>query len=189
MCFSFEISLGTGIFAWISCIYLLQKDLNTTQRHNIYYLLIFSTMQFADAILWYIRMKKNNINHIITSYIIPLILSLLILYNVYIRNKTNNKVIHFLALISIIYLFNKFHGYSISSSSNKLASPIWGSSEIRPWEMILFLLIMYSNLKLNLLNIFNIALFLIIYVTFTGGFGSLWCSLVVSNIIYYLYKY
>ena len=35
-------------------------------------------------------MKKNNINYITTSFIIPFILSLQILYNVYIRNNNKN---------------------------------------------------------------------------------------------------
>ena len=62
MCFSFEVSLFTGLFSWSVGLFLLQKNLNTIERNKILFLLIFSSMQFVDAILWYIKMKKNIIN-------------------------------------------------------------------------------------------------------------------------------
>ena len=79
MCFSFEVSIGTFLVSWGISIYLLNKGLNIKQKQNIIFLMIFSSIQLADAILWYNGMKKNNINYITTSFIIPLILSLQIL--------------------------------------------------------------------------------------------------------------
>ena len=87
MCFSFEISITTFIISWGISLYLLNKKLKLHQKQNIIFLMIFSSMQLADAILWYIKMKKNNINYIITSYLIPTLLSLQILYNVFIIQK------------------------------------------------------------------------------------------------------
>src|SRR6056300_119314 len=88
MCFSFEISIGTFITTWGISLYLLnKKNLNTKQIYDLYFLMIFSTMQLADAILWFIKMKKNTINYIVTSLFIPLILSAQILFNLYFRNK------------------------------------------------------------------------------------------------------
>ena len=89
MCFSFEISIGTFLVSWTISLYLLNKNLTMKQKHNVIFLMIFSSIQLADAILWYIKMEKNIINYYVTSYIIPIILSLQIIYNIYVRNKIN----------------------------------------------------------------------------------------------------
>ena len=105
MCFSFEISLLTGIFSWSVAFYLLKKPLTTIQRQNVIMLLIFSSVQFADAILWYIKMKKNNVNYVVTSLIIPIILSLQIIYNIYVINNINNTYVNIIIFILVIYVF------------------------------------------------------------------------------------
>ena len=51
MCFSFEVSLATGLFSWSIGLFLLTKKLTKQACLNVS--LIFSSMQFADAILWY----------------------------------------------------------------------------------------------------------------------------------------
>ena len=73
--FQFEVSLATGLFSWSIGLFLLTKKLPEKIRGNIYFLLIFSSIQFADAILWYNKMRRNNLNYYITSLIIPAILS------------------------------------------------------------------------------------------------------------------
>lgn len=145
-------------------------------------------MQASDAILWYTGMKKNTVNYLTTSVLIPLILSLQILYNVYIVNQNKNKLISAFTVISIIYLFYRFHGYSIPLCNNKLASPIWASNELQLWELILFAtLVIYNNWITLALTVFLI--FPLINILSGGGYGSLWCA--IANIItfYYLYKY
>ena len=189
MCFSFEISIGTFLFSWGISLYLLNKGLSLEQKQkqNVICLMIFSTIQLADAILWYNKMKKNNINYIVTSYIIPLILSAQILYNVFVRNNNKNQFITILTFSSILYIFYRFNGYSRSLCNNKFSSPVWGSKELLFMELVVFaLMITYPNY-----NIF--ILFLIILSAtkiFVGGaYGSLWCA--IANIIslYYLSNY
>ena len=87
MCFSFEISIGTFIFSWSICLYLLSKNLEKYQRDKVIFLLIISSMQLADAILWYNKMKRNNINYVVTSFLIPFLLTLQIYFNVFIQNN------------------------------------------------------------------------------------------------------
>ena len=82
MCFSFEVSLGTGLFSWCIGLFLLSKKLTKQARLKVYFLLIFSSMQFADAILWYNKMRRNNINYYTTSVLVPLILAIQILFNI-----------------------------------------------------------------------------------------------------------
>ena len=55
--------------------------------------MIFSSMQLSDAILWYTGMKKNTVNYLTTSLLIPLILSLQVIYNLYTnyKNKKNKN--------------------------------------------------------------------------------------------------
>ena len=91
MCFSFEVSLGTFAFSWSSALYLLQtKTLTKAAYHNIIKLLIFSTVQLLDAILWWNKMKRNETNFFVTSYLIPFTLATQIVYNIYFRNNINN---------------------------------------------------------------------------------------------------
>ena len=86
MCFSFEASITTVIISWSIGFFLLSRTLDDYQRKNVIFLLIFSSMQIADSILWYINMKKNRINYIVTSVLIPFILGLQIFYNIFIIN-------------------------------------------------------------------------------------------------------
>jgi len=60
--------------------------------------MIFSTMQLADAILWWNNMKQNQLNYIITSLAIPLILSAQVLFNAYIRNSGKYAWLNTLAI-------------------------------------------------------------------------------------------
>ena len=191
MCFSLEVSLGTGIFSWAVCFYLLQKDLTLIQQQYVIFLLIFSSIQFADAILWYIKMEKNIINYLVSSYLIPTILSLMIIYNIFVINKNKNILLSLFVPIIIIYIFIRLNGYS-KGACNKLSSPIWGGNEIKLWELIVFgLLIMTIRDKIPLSLSLFISLLLILYYSMenTGGYGSFWCAIANITALYYLYKY
>ena len=185
MCFSFEISLLTGIFSWSVAFYLLKKPLTTVQRQKVIMLLLFSSMQFVDAILWYIKMKKNNVNYVVTSLIIPIILSLQIIYNIYVINNINNTYVTIIIFISILYLFVRFNGYSTSLCSNKLSSPIWASNEIKLWEIIIFSLLIstYPYIHYPLIPVLFIPLL------FNGAYGSMWCAIANITAVYFLLTY
>ena len=188
MCFSFRVSLGTFIFSWASCIYLLNKGLSEAKRQNIIFLMIFSSMQLSDAILWYTGMKKNTVNYLTTSALIPIILTLQLLFNVYVKNKNKNKLITALTILLIIHMFYRFNGYSRPVCSNKLSSPVWASKELQLWELILFsTLILYPNWNVLAYTVFVV--FPLIFILSGGGYGSLWCAVANLVTLYYLYKY
>ena len=188
MCFSFEVSITTFIISWSIAFHLLNKNLTLKHRKNVIMLMIFSSMQIVDVILWYIKMEKNNINYLVTSFLLPFILSLQLYYNVFVRNKNSNKFMKALTIIGCIYLFIRFNGYSVSLCDNKLSSPIWSSNEIKVWEFILFaIFILYPNWKLILLIIFILLPILHIFVG--GSYGSMWCAIANIIALYYLYKY
>ena len=185
MCFSFEISIGTFITSWGISLYLLnnKKNLNTKQINDIYFLMIFSSMQLVDAILWFIKMKKNNINYIVSSVFVPLILSFQILFNLFYRNEGKYIPLNILGFFTIFYLFYKFNGYSSSVCNNSLSSPIWASNEIKLWEIIIFsILICYPCYD----NLFLFSIFFpFLYIFMDGAYGSLWCT--IGNIIAFKY--
>lgn len=188
MCFSFEVSLGTFVTSWVISLYLLTKKLTVKQRQDIIFLMLLSSMQAFDAILWYIKMKKNTINYVVTSLFIPLFLCAQVYYNLLLRNNFRDPLLIIGLVIGTIYTFIKFNGYSVSLCNNKLASPIWGNNEIKLWEFVLFsVLIFYPNWN-NVLLV-NAILLPIIHLYVGGAYGSLWCA--VANIIafYYLIKF
>ena len=160
--------------------------MNEQQKYNIYYLLIFSSIQFADAVLWSIKMKKNNVNYFITSLVIPLILSAQIVFNVFIRNKEESTFIKIFSIATIAYLFFRFRGYSHSlceMKGGKRSSPIWGGHELELWELVGFaLLIFYPRYYLILLIPLTLALT-------NTGYGSMWCAIGCGVAVLYLYKY
>lgn len=187
MCFSFEISIGTFITTWGISLYLLnKKNLNTKQIYDLYFLMIFSTMQLADAILWFIKMKKNIINYIVTSLFIPLILSAQILFNLYYRNKGKYIPLNILGIFAIIYIFFKFNGYSTSVCDNYVSSPIWASNEIKFWELLMFSLIIFYPCFDNLFILSVLFIFFpLLYIFMDGAYGSLWCA--IANIVAFKY--
>ena len=195
MCFSFEVSLGTFIITWFISLYLLNKNLTMNEYHNVIFIMLFSTMQLIDAVFWYTNMKKSNLNYILTSYIIPLLLSMQIIYNIFIINKNVNIYIKLISLLVCIYLFYVFNGLYTVNSNNILSSPRWGGSEtnmIYAFIIIFFILISYGRIGFKgdkLCHLLIGLLTLIITFTFTGGYTSIWCALACSLSFYYLYKY
>ena len=193
MCFSFEVSIGTFIVSWVISLYLLNKGLTKEKQQHIIFLMIFSSIQLADAILWYNKMKKNNINYLVTSYLIPLLLSLQILYMVFIVNHSSfikiidDNYLKIFIPILILYMFYRFNGYSVSLCNNKLSSPIWGSNEIKLWELVLMsFLIFYPDYYMWFATLF---LFLLIKIFVGGGYGTLWCAITNLVAFYFLYKF
>ena len=188
MCFSFEVSLGTFVFSWSSALYLLKtKTLPAYAHHNIIKLLILSSMQLLDAILWWNKMRRNNINYMVTSYLIPITLAAQFIYNIYFRNNIDNLYLNIFVAISVIYLFLRFHGYSNSVCDNYFSSPIWGGKELTYLEMVLFLiLVLFPDWSVILFGMFAFPIMMHI---FKGGYGSLWCAIANGWAVYYLYKY
>jgi len=186
MCFSLQVSLTSFVTSWGISLYLLnKKQLSILQKNDIYFLMIFSSMQIVDAILWFIKMKKNNINYILSSIVVPLILSFQILFNVFCRNNGKYIPLNILGICAIFYLFHKFNGYSTSVCSNSLSSPIWASSEIKLWEAIVFSIIIFYPKKTRDFLATIVFFFTILYIFFDGAYGSLWCA--IGNIVAFEY--
>ena len=190
MCFSFEVSLGTFLFSWSVSFYLLRKNLTKYQRQNVIFLMIFSSMQIPDAILWYNKMKKNKINLYITSYLIPFLLSLQLIYNNFIRLESYEKfdtIVRLFSLYAVYRIFISYRGYSIASCDSYFSSPIWGGKELEWYILLIFcLLIGYPHSDRVIILLTSL---LISQVVTNSGYGSMWCAIANSVAVYYLYKY
>jgi len=193
MCFSFEVSIATFIISWSISLYLLNKGLSKDGKNDVIFLMIFSSMQLTDAILWYNKMKRNNINYIVTSFLIPFILSLQLLYKVFITNYKaymkviDDKLLKILMFFLIFYIFYRFNGYSKSLCDNKLSSPVWGPSELGIWELLIFaFIIWYPN---HPMFFATLILFILIKMIIGGAYGTMWCAIANLVAFYFLYKY
>jgi hypothetical protein len=183
MCFSFEVSLGTGIFCWAVGLYLLQKPLSVYQRRSVISLLIFSSIQFADALLWSTNLRKTQLNYLVTSYLIPTLLSLQILYAIFVEYVDATQWDKVFAIGISFYLFVRFRGYSSSLCDTSFSSPIWGSKEIQLWEILIFAY-MISRTRTDVW----IGLPFLFLITDTG-YGSMWCAIACVLSVYYLKEY
>ena len=86
-------------------------------------------------------------------------------------------------------MFYRFNGYSESLCNNKLSSPVWGSKELRIWELVLFSILTLYPINHQTKDRMILLLTGIFAIMIGGAYGSLWCA--IANIIslYYLYKY
>ena len=188
MCFSLEVSLSTGIFCWVVGLYLLRKNLKADDRHKVIALLIFSTIQFADAILWSQQMKKTSLNLFVTSYLIPTILSLQVIYNLFIQHQEKTPLwIKVIGCLIITQLFRFFHGYSSQLCGKATASPIWGGKEVPLWGLIIFLFLIRYNPQDRYSWVTTALALAVAYNITDTGYGSMWCAISCSVAIYYLY--
>lgn len=185
MCFSFEVSLGTGLICWIvaACVAIIQPAM----REEALFLAMFSSMQFADAALWWNGMQPNRTNWFITSLIIPSILSLQVLFNASVHYRHSGQTILFLpALLWSVYTFVRLHGVS-SRACGSLGSPVWGGKEFTAVEFAIFsTLIVYPNW--SMLFVTWAVLFGISRVV-CGGYGSMWCALSCLLVLRTIYRY
>jgi len=192
MCFSFEVSISTFIISWGISLYLLNKNLDNKQRQNIVFLMIFASMQLIDAIFWYTNMKITNLNYILSSYIIPSILSLQLLYNIFVINNNANIFIKLITLIYCGVLFYIYNSSYTKKSTNPYSSPEWGGVKTSTFLVLLFiLLVFYGRFNINSGWIIVFLSFILSYLLSKNGegTGSLWCIISNSLAIYYLYLY
>lgn len=177
MCWNFEISLFTGIFSWRAVYLLLQKPQSKNTKLYLYSLILFSSMQFVDAILWYINVERNNINYITTSFIIPSILFSQIVYNLLYYNKYYNNITYLILGFFFIYLFYRFNGYTSKTNCNNYCNLKWGDISIHYLEFIVFFLLITFPIKK--ISIDKTIYFLLIL--YFSNNGSVWCS--IANLL------
>ena len=91
-------------------------------------------------IYWLNHKIETSINVIVTSFLIPIILSLEVIYSLFVINKIRNPIIIISIFLYITKIFTIFNGYSYKSK-NSFGSPIWGGKELTFMETRIQLII------------------------------------------------
>ena len=121
MCWSYEVSLFTGLFSYVVAGLLYRRDKNY-DKWLAMFIFVFSTIQWLEAILWK-NTGINNINYYITKYAIPFVLSIegiTALYgaSLYKPVPTELFVIYFVYTVLIFYLCMNNFNYTKISTNN-----------------------------------------------------------------------
>jgi hypothetical protein len=181
MCFNEYVSVITGSFCWYVALRILARMAAPPElKNDAIFLLIYSSIQFVDAIL-HLNKSKNMINKLLTSVVIPSILSAQLLFNANVQTAIPTPLALSLAVSVSMYIFWRFHGYS-TFVCGLFQSPIWSGKEITLLEFSLFsLLLFYPNWERLLITwVLIVALNLL----FKGGYGSMWCAVACVYSVY-----
>lgn len=118
MCWSFEVSLLSGLFSYTIALYLWMRNFENDRWHSII-LFVFSTIQFWEAgIWWYENNNKSNTPYIFIAmaFLIPLTLALEPVASLYGAKYMGKKIDYYDIVIYsgvFLYLF-----YSISKNNS-----------------------------------------------------------------------
>ena len=174
MCFSFEVSLVTGVLSWCIGIAVILRC--PSLRGDAVHLLVFSSMQFADAALWKSNFEENALNGTTTSVVVPSLLSAQLFLNAW-RSRDTSWGLP-LATASLVYsstLFWRLRGRYSRAACGPLGSPVWGNTEISRRDLWTFvLLVTLPDWRWALGGIVFVE---VVQRVFCGGYGSMWCAL------------
>lgn len=206
MCWNENVSLNTFIFGIVTIIFIWYNNNYTqykiTEFDNIlFYFIIFSYtfMQLIEFFLWKsINNNNNNMNQIFSALgwilgrILQPLMILLIIPKKYKIIKYLLSIIYF-SLLIIIYLYKHFYNpvefKTIIDTNGHL---YWKWADLYNYEQILFIfhIIIFLTLFLSypFLTLF-ISLFLLYSVfIYKNSFGSMWCWISNSILMYFLIK-
>jgi len=200
MCWNFEASLLTGIFSYSIAAYMWLRNTGNDRWQSII-LFTFSSIQWTDAIIWYLERKKelqSPLTYNIMHYVIPFIIALepiSSLYGAYYMGNSIDKTDIFFYSIICLYFF---HIFSTGASQNNhiITQEGIAYSQVEHnytsyW--IFFLLLIYPILKytnfatyyagISLLN----GLLLFIAQQKAPAIGSKWCLYANLTAILFLF--
>jgi hypothetical protein len=193
MCWSLEVSVITGLVSYSIALYLWMRNDGPDQWLAIT-LFTFSTIQWAEALLWYDEDKnklesKSCLNKITTQYAIPIILAsegLANLYGAYLAgHNVNNQTFAIYICITIMY-FMWINKRSTATTLSKEHNLKWFSDNSIIECLVFFLILTYPFFKYyentTSLTLIIVSVFLLLMYSFTkDSFGSNWCFL--ANIL------
>ena len=193
MCYNFETSISTFIFALISSIYLWNRN-KTDDRWICIFGLTFSSMQLIEALL-HKNLKNRNLNTIL-SLVGFIVIFLEPLANnasgiLYSNDKSffiNSTLIY---LIYMLYIFTFKYPETKDLQTTKEHNLQWNwLNKLNNYDWIVYLFFLsipclFYKHEYKSMFCFFTGLAAFLYAYFYSGFrqtGSLWCLLV--NIIY-----
>ncbi|AYV78400.1 MAG: hypothetical protein Edafosvirus11_35 [Edafosvirus sp.] len=203
MCWSFEISIASGLFSYTVGAYLWLRNYKNDRWHAII-LFTFSTIQFMEAIIWYssgcasgcineCKNKQNNINNsfsiLIAISLIPLILALEPVASLYgahymgYKIDTIDIIIYAIAFCYILYSMNKSSSYPnvIENGGIEYSKDVYPNNDTFISLLLFFALVMYPLLKYSNFGKFYVMLSILLFGTLTlamlrgHAISSSWC--------------
>jgi hypothetical protein len=144
-------------------------------------------MQAADAILWWDGMKKTPTNYVVTSYLIPTILSAQVMFLPAVTLKNEYPLYTISAAVASAFMFYRLNGYSRPVENKPLSSPEWGSPPLGAGEALFFALLVFGYSFRRFLMAAGTILSINYLVG--GAIGSLWCAVANVASVYYLLTY
>ena len=198
MCWSFEVSLGTLIFATVGSIYLYGRN-EPNDRLYAVYIFVIGLMQGVDALAWYsidnAMLMLNKFSGILSRIFIAIQVPLIYWYLYKITGDKIYSNVLFAFVGYILYvgylIWNEYDSFKITVNSNCKNecylewSWLYKITDVKYW--IVF--IMYSALLLYPLLLFNdkrkylmmgIPVLTLLYSLYkfnkTNAWGSYWCS-------------
>jgi len=183
MCWSFEVSVLTGLISYSIALYIWLRNIKNDRWHAII-LLTFSSIQWMDAVLWKSK-QSSKLSLLTITYFIPFILALepvSSLYGAYYTNKNIDKSDMILYLFVFLFLF-----ISLSKGAQKtgfitsegIRYSIYQSS-FSYW--VYAFLLLYPFIKYSTENTFNIITIIVVcfglfiaQITSPNTVGSHWC--------------
>lgn len=208
MCWNENISLNTFVagtaillFIWYNNTYTQYK---LSEFKNIwFYFLIFSftSMQLVEFFLWKsIRTKNNAMNRLFSIFawilgrvIQPLFLILLIPKKYDILKK--GVFLFYFSVLTIVSLYkNTYNPVSFKSNIDKNGHLYWTWADLVHYEQTLFLLYVFLLFVLiftSPLYIYFIVCLLFLsasYLIYQNTFGSMWCWISNSFLLFFLIK-
>jgi hypothetical protein len=141
MCWSYEASLYTGLFTYITGAIAYNRN-QGYDRWLAMFILSFGTIQFLEAFLWKNIDKNNDVNYYITKYAIPFILAsegLVALYGASLHKKISDDmfVIYIICAFLIFTIGTQNSKYTTISSTGNLT---WGNISAHNYTGILFII-------------------------------------------------
>ncbi len=124
MCWSFEVSLLSGMFSYIVATYLWIRNYKNDRMFSIG-IFTFSSIQWCDALLWHDLKSRNDseLNRTITNYIIPFIFSIeaiSLIYGAHIIGKSIPKSELIVYIIWSIFMFSTHLNNNKTTDNNGL---------------------------------------------------------------------
>lgn len=195
MCRSFTTSVLTGLLSY-SIAYLLWIRNSTSDRSIALITVVFSTIQWLEAIIWYTFTINDKrvailINRI-ASLMIPIVLSMELMTSYYVSNYYGESYIKWLYIIVSLLLVIMWYltiGINHTTIDNVTGSLLWGgntngitfSNRLLFLFFLIFPLIPQINIPAFSIMIIGVTLTFIYSLMYNETFGSNWCW--ISNIL------
>jgi len=186
MCWSLEVSVIVGTLSYVIAAYLWTRNYLNDRWHSIFIFTV-STIQFLEAIIWY--MNKNgvdtsNVTKIVIMFLIPLVLSLEPISALFGANisgiKIDNYDKYFYIGVSILLLISMINSTSYPNIFKNGSIVHQKNKTNNIYYILFYVLLVYPFIKYNINNPFYILISIVAGIALALSInksspGSIWC--------------